>query len=401
MNDTQDKLLNKNFCLLTISNFLTFFAFYMILPILVFYLTEDFGVNKAEAGIIISCFTVATLLVRPFSGYFLDVYSRKPIYLISFILFTLAFGGYIFAGSVAVMTAFRFIHGLSFGTLSVAGSTIVIDALPSSRRTEGIGYYGIANNLAMCFGPMAALFLYHSYSCSVIFAICFCISALGVLLSSFVKLKFRPAVQSPVVSLDRFILLKGLPAGLSFLLFAIPYACITNYIAMYIKEIGLAIEGGTFFTLMAVGMIASRIFAGKLSDRGKLSQVIIAGMILVTLGIIALAFGDMVNAVSPTLTTWMFCAIAASIGLGCGSMFPAANTLFVNIAPKNRRGTSMSTFLTAWDMGIGLGILFGGVMSEYFSFPSAFVLGGALAACSTVYFAVYVSKHYEKNRINE
>ena len=36
---------------------------------------------------------------------------------------------------------------VSFGMVTVSGNTIVIDIMPSSRRGEGLGYYGLANNI--------------------------------------------------------------------------------------------------------------------------------------------------------------------------------------------------------------------------------------------------------------
>ena len=35
-----------------------------------------------------------------------------------------------------------------------------LNIMPSARRGEGLGYYGLANNFAMCLGPMIGLFLY-------------------------------------------------------------------------------------------------------------------------------------------------------------------------------------------------------------------------------------------------
>ena len=50
---------------------------------------------------------------------------------------------------------------------------------------------------------------------------------------------------------------------------------------IYARQIGLNTQTGFFFTFMAVGMAISRIFSGKLVDRGKITQVIAAGLYLV------------------------------------------------------------------------------------------------------------------------
>ena len=50
---------------------------------------------------------------------------------------------------------------------------------------------------------------------------------------------------------------------------------------MYAKQIGITAETGFFFTLMAVGMAISRLFSGRLVDKGMITQVISAGLYLV------------------------------------------------------------------------------------------------------------------------
>ena len=112
---------------------------------------------------------------------------------------------------------------------------------------------------------------------------------LGFLSAGLVKTPYKPPVKREPISLDRFILLKGMPAGLSLLLLSIPYGMTTNYVAMYAREIGIHTQTGFFFTFMAIGMAISRIFSGKLVDRGKITQVIAAGLYLVVVSFFLLA----------------------------------------------------------------------------------------------------------------
>ena len=70
-------------------NFLLFFAFYLLLPVLPMYLMEQFGSNKATVGVILSSYTITALFVRPFAGYMVDTFPRKPLQLICYGVFTL------------------------------------------------------------------------------------------------------------------------------------------------------------------------------------------------------------------------------------------------------------------------------------------------------------------------
>ena len=176
----KDKLLSPGFCYILTANFLLFFAFYLILPILPFYLQERFMTDKSMIGFILSCYTIACLCIRPFSGYLLDTFARRPLYLLAYAIFMVIFAGYMIASVLCIFIVLRILHGFAFGMVTVSGNTIVIDILPSSRRGEGIGYYGMANNLAMSFGPMIGLFMHNSFSYEVIFSCSLVLPALSL-----------------------------------------------------------------------------------------------------------------------------------------------------------------------------------------------------------------------------
>ena len=396
----KDRLVTPGYCFILAANFLLYFGFWLMMPVLPFYLDEIFRADKATIGIVLSCYTIAALCIRPFSGYLLDTFARKPLYLLAYFVFTAIFGGYIVAGTLTLFIILRIVHGLAFGTVTVGGNTIVIDIMPSSRRGEGLGYYGLANNTAMSIGPMVGLFMHDA---GTGYPVIFCTSLgsclLGILCASMVKTPYKPPVKRAPISLDRFILLKGMPAGLSLLLLSVPYGMTTNYVAMYAKQIGMDVSTGFFFTFMAVGMAVSRLFSGRLVDHGKITQVINAGLYLVIASFFLLAGCVYFIQWNPALCNMLFFGIALMLGIGFGIMFPAYNTLFVNLAPNNQRGTATSTYLTSWDVGIGIGMLAGGYIAEVSSFDRAYLFGACLTIVSTLYFHWKVAPHYHKNKL--
>ena len=396
----KDRLFTRNFCYILAANFLLFFAFYLIMPILPFYLVEEFSAGRSMVGFILSCYTIACLCIPPFSGYLLDTFSRKPLYLLAYTVFTVIFGGYVVAGALAVFIGLRIVHGLAFGMVSVAGNTIVIDILPSARRGEGVGYYGLANNLAMSFGPMIGLFMHGTCPYEVIFACSLGSGCLGILMASLVKTPRKAPVAREPVSLDRFLLVKGIPAGIALLLLSIPYGITTTYVAMYADEIGIETSTGLYFTCMAVGLAISRIFSGKQVDKGRITQVISMGMYLAFFCFVALYACEPMMERFPRFTSEFFLAIALLQGVAFGTMFPAFNTLFVNLAPNNQRGTATSTYLTSWDVGIGIGLMLGGYIGERWgSFSYAYLMGAGLTVLSTVYFLVKAGPHFNANKL--
>ena len=396
----KDRLVTPSYCFILAANFLLYFGFYILMPVLPFYLTEVFGLGKGSIGTILACYTVAALLVRPFSGYLLDAFARKPLYLLAFTVFTSVFGLYLLAGSVLLFVALRIIHGLSFGMVTVAGNTIVIDIMPSSRRGEGIGYYGLANNIAMSLAPMTGLFLHDYYSFTVIFLSALGCCLAGLVMASLVKTPVKPRIErdSPI-SLDRFILLKGIPVGIDLLLISIPYGITTTYVAMYAKSIGVVSGTGLFFTFMALGMAVSRMFSGRQVDHGKITQVIMAGIGIVIFCYIGLFVCEPLFAVSETLVKIILYGSALALGVGSGMMFPAFNTMFVNLGRNDQRGTATSTYLTSWDIGIGIGLVTGGVIGEAYSFSYAYLIGAVLCIVSLIIFKFRIIPHFQKNRL--
>ena len=219
--DNKDVLWNANYNKVMTANFTLFFAFYLLTPLLPLYLSETFHATKDLIGIVLSGYTVTALLFRPFSGYVVDSFPRKKVLMVCFFLFFLLFGGYLAAGSFVFFALVRTLHGGPFGALTVANSTVAIDVLPSSRRTEGIGYYGLSNNLAMAIAPSIGVFIYkYTHNFDILFWMAFIIAGLGMLVDSTVKVPQREIIrEKKKLSLDRFFLVRGWLLGANIVMF--------------------------------------------------------------------------------------------------------------------------------------------------------------------------------------
>ena len=246
---------------------------------------------------------------------------------------------------------------------------------------------------------MVGLFLHDYFSFNSIFFIAIITGSIGLTLASIVRTKQKPPVKRPPISLDRFLLIKGLPAGLALLMLSVPYGITSTYIAVYAQELNLSISSGLFFTFMAAGMMTSRIFSGKLVDKGYVSQVISVGIIIVLICYFGLAACLPISQHFHSALSPIFCTIALFVGVGFGIIFPAYNTLFVNLAEHNQRGTANSTYLTSWDVGIGLGLILGGIVSQHTSFAYAYLIGATLCVISAIYFTLYVGPHFNRHKL--
>ncbi|MDR1698544.1 MAG: MFS transporter [Prevotellaceae bacterium] len=397
----QDKLWTASYCYACTGNFLLFFAFYLLLPVLPMYLMETFQASHSMVGVVLSCYTLAALLIRPFSAFVLDNFARKPIYLLAYLLFINFFGGYALATGIMMFIVLRTFHGLAFGLLTTASNTLIIDIMPSSRRGEGLGYFGISNNLAMTVGPMTGLFLHDATTYENIFYICLAIGFTGFFFATMIKAKcVNCDKNTEPLSWDRFFLFKGVPAGISLLLLGIPYAMATSYTPIYGREVGLDVNTGYFFSLMAAGLIMSRLFAGKLVDRGKLTQVIVWGILICLLTFCLFSSIQWAHGLSHSTGLFLFHLVAMLMGIGYGMMFPAFNTLFVNLAENNRRATASSTYMTSWDVGIGIGLVAGGRIAEMTgTYTHAFAFSTVSILLSAAVFVLVGAPHYHRNKL--
>lgn len=120
-----------------VSNLALASAFYALLPTLPVYLTKSLHFSQGDVGLAVAAFSVSAIIIRPFSGYFMDNYHRLAILLVSLFFMTLIFGSYLFATTVAGMLLLRLAHGAAFGVFTSSAATIVADLLPAGRRGRG------------------------------------------------------------------------------------------------------------------------------------------------------------------------------------------------------------------------------------------------------------------------
>lgn len=383
-----------SYLLVWIANFMMYFSFYFVTPLLPLYLRDEFGADKATIGFVLSGYSVAALVIRFFSGYIVDRFPRKKVLMISYAAFALFFAGYYITASLILFMIIRTLHGVPFGLTSVSSNTVAIDVLPSQKRGEGIGYWGLSNNFAMAIGPTLSMLLYSAFnSYRLLFTVSLLCALLGLVVNSFVDCKYRPPVmEKKKLSLDRFLLLKGWSQGICVALIAMSYGILSTYIAIYSKDMLNVTTGtGTFFMLFAFGLILSRFVGVRALSKGFAVRNATYGVIIVAVGYLMFAFWK---------SLYGYYISAVIIGFGQASMYPAVQTMFLNMATNDKRGTANATILTSWDLGIGLGIIGGGFVAEHLGgYEIAFLLSATVALMSVVFFLSYAKKAYLRDKL--
>ena len=344
-------------------------------------------------GIILSGYTITALIIRPFGGYIVDSFPRKRVLLVCYFAFFVFFSGYLLAGTLMMFAIIRGLHGFSFGSVTVANSTVAIDVMPPSRRGEGIGYYGVSNNLAMAMGPSLSMYLYdHGIDYHYIFMVSLISAGLGFLIDSTIKTDKKVVAQPrEKISLDRFFLINAIPESLMVIFFSFAYGILSTYLAIYGKE-EVGIEGGSglFFTLLAIGLIGARLLSAQWVKRGLLTRNIGVGMVVTIVGFLIFIFWR---------DTIGFYTAAVVLGAGYGSMCPSFQAVFIDMAPNSRRGTANSTYLTSWDGGVGAGVLIGGSIAEHLSYHVAYGVATCVCLIGMVVYLRHTANHFNSHKL--
>lgn len=386
----KEKIWNKNFIIACIGNFLVACSFNLLMPTIPIYLSTELGIEHSQIGIALSSYAIALLIIRPFCGYWVDVYARKPLFLLGISLFISAFFGYYFATTILFFVILRFIHGLFWGLATVSANTVAIDIIPPSRRAEGIGYFGVNTNLAMAIAPFVAVNIYDAFGFHFLISCALLMGFLAIIAVCFIKVPVRPKLdKTPPLSWDRFMLLKGLPVFFNQIFISFSWGTLVAFAVLYGKEIGIQ-NAGIFFLFLAGGIILSRVTSGRFVDRGHIHKVMATALLVISLGF--LGFAQLNN-------IYAFCASAFLIGIGYGTLFPALQTIYINMAPSSKRGTANSTYLTGFDLGIGIGMLLGAYLAGAYGFSTMYLITSGACLFSLLVYWFNSRKVYDRNRL--
>lgn len=93
----------------------------------------------------------------------------------------------------------------------------------------------------------------------------------------------------------------------------------------------------------------------------------------------------------PNIVTYLLSAVLA--GFGFGGLEPALQSMAVAIAPPERRGSANSTFLCAYDIGIGVGGGIAGSLITAVGYNHMFVIMSIFNILSIVIYMAWGRNH--------
>ncbi len=384
MTSTSEKLWSRDFVLFTCSTVVLWLSFYFLLPTLPIFVVQVLGGSQTDVGLLSAVVTLSALLTRPLAGFAVDRWGRRWIHLAFLALFCAVVFSYTCVRSLAVLFLVRMLQGIPFAVTTTASSTVAADLVPAARRGEGIGYFAMAQTLAMAFGPALALGVLGNGQFKELFLATGMIAVGALALALLVR---YPAIRDPSARLAlRSVLERRVGwVSLTALFCAAGYGAVVTFITLYATELGIQ-RAGLFFSVYAAGLVLTRAFSGRVLDRYGPRWVVGAGLGISVVGYVLLAMWRVEAG---------FLSSAFLLGLGMGVLTPSLQTMAVNLVPAERRGAANGTLYSAMDMGIGFGSYALGALGQASGSYGTmyFAAAGAVLVAALLFFGLAMPKY--------
>lgn len=219
-----------------------------------------------------------------------------------------------------------------------------------------------------------------------------CLALFGFLNVPKLKIEHKPLNFKGLIDKD------AMPASCVVLVFLLTYGALENYTLKFVSQTDkITLSGGVYFTVMAIMLFLTRVLIGKLADKKGEGIFVYSCNVLMLGALHLLAF-------VPNNVTFIISGIFS--GFAFGGIEPALQAMAVNIAPPERRGAANSTFLCAYDIGIGIGGGIAGVLIDAVGYNYMFAIISVANIISIIIYFAWGSKHPSsmtyriKNKLN-
>ncbi len=142
-------------------------------------IADQFSVSMAVVQQALSAYLLAFSFMSLFYGTLSDSFGRRPVILVSLLLFTAASIGAAFAPSFGALLAFRVLQGLSAGGGRVIGQAIIRDRFSDAAAQRLMSHVTLVFGLAPAIAPVLGGYLHTTFGWRSVFAF---MTALGLVL---------------------------------------------------------------------------------------------------------------------------------------------------------------------------------------------------------------------------
>ncbi|MEE2061361.1 MFS transporter [Rhodococcus artemisiae] len=370
----------------SLTNFLIAMVFYLLVTAMALYAVDRFMASDAESGLAVSAFVIGSVVTRLFTGQAMDLVGRRRTLIVALVVFLGVSAAYMVAGSLWLLIAVRFVHGLAFGAANTTLAASVIGLIPRGRLSEGTGWFGTSTTVATAIGPLLALQLTDIFGYDSLFITCTVFAVAALVVGSIVRLPEAPGHRSARrFSMREMVSTKVIPISAVILIGGLAYSSVLAFLNGYAQEEDLnPAVPSVFFLVYAAVLLASRFFAGPLQDRYGDNAVVCPLIVCFAVGLAVLSLW---SAPGGFVTAAILCA------LGFGALMTSLQSVAVSIVPREKVGTATSTFFLMLDAGVGVGPIVLGALLPATGYSGMYlVLSGVMVALLVFYWLVHGRK---------
>lgn len=385
--ETNNKIWNRRFILLFLTNLLVLAAFYASIPIIPVY-CQEIGITGSKIGIVLTAMSVATILFRPVAGYLLDNFNRYRVYLVFLALFCLSFPAFIAFPIFGLLILIRLYMGAVYSVCGSATMTLAGDVLPPTKITEGISRFAFTVSIGMAVGPYVGIQVQNHMSSKTSFLTIFAITVAALICESCCRIRY-PKVQRKKFSIRDSIYAPALPFMFNMMFLMIPYGAVIAYSSILAQEKNLTAFLPYFYICLVAGMLTSKLSTQKMIDAGKHRVLVYISMAILIITMVSYLF----------LTSGVHLLVAGFFfGLGYGILQPLFQSFVTGTTPAPKRGVANATYMLSYDVGIGIGSLLMGFLQEPIGLPVGFALTAIAYVIGGIVYTAYVDRYYRKLR---
>lgn len=392
--EQSNKIWNRRFILLFVTNLLMMATFYASVPILPIYCQEN-GITGSKIGIVLTAMSVTTVLFRPFAGYLLDNFNRYRVFVLFLALFCLPFLGFAFLPIFGVLVLIRLYMGAVYSVCGSATMTLAGDVLPQNKVGLGINRFALTISLGMAAGPFVGIQVQNHLGSRTSFLVLFGLTVIALLCVSCCNIQYPKTQRKKFRFADAFSK-PALPFMCNMIFIMIPFGAMLAYSSMLAQEKGLSAVTPYFYVSLVVGMLLSKFSTQKIIDGGKHKPLVVFSLIVLTLTMVSYLF---LNTAIHLLLAGFF------LGIGYGILQPLFQSFVTGTTPAPKRGAANATYLLSYDIGIGIGSLLMGFFQESIGLSTGFAVTAIAYLAGAALYLGFVDRYYRRligqNRLSE
>lgn len=381
-----DRLNTKILATLFFALFATITGVGIVVPLLPVY-ASDMGASGFYIGMIFGVFSLSRTFLLPYFGRLSDRKGRKPFILIGLSAYALVSVAFILATNVTHLILIRFLQGFASALIMPVIQAYVGDITPANREGFTMGLINMSLYFGLSAGPVAGGLINEYFNLQATF-VCMGILALVGLSLCFWLLpstrteklmrKGRPPLRWRAIIGDRvivglFTIRLAYTASIGIIWGFLPVLAATE-LGLKSSQIGILVMLG----VLVNGAI--QLPMGYLADRFSRKAMIIGGVALAALAVLSFQWA----------THYTYLVMANILfGIGGGIAMPAIMAASVLKGHQtDAMGSVMALLTMGHSMGMFIGALFAGLMTDWFQMRSAFGLGAAMMVLGIAVFAL-------------